>query len=404
MAVTISQMITILDRHTGDTSTNRFSTNDRYDALTEACVWLQGKHQSELQNFTYKVNFLDTINYYNTTTIISDLLMASDMRRLVGDNSRVFTFKDSKRLAEDISNGSSEDAYTIERYDKKSFVGINTTSKYPALKISSFESLTDGGTWTADTSSSDATNLTLDQYGAIEGNGCLNFDIDVSQSGNNRARIYAEDLDSIDMSSIEGLSSGILKVYLPAVTYFSSVTLYWGTDASNYWSATVSSPIDPTSWTVGWNEVKVDWSPSTTVTGTPDSSDINYVAIDFNYTASQADQTDYRIDFLRFARPEVLTFHYLSANVGFNTSGTGIALFSAGTDVPYFSGQYDNLKYAITHYASGILLQDARLFGEANQQFDSADQRLKEAKDIFPSSRQRETKSFKVSGINFRRK
>lgn len=400
MAVLVSQLITQIDRHTGDSSLDRFSLADRYDAITEAVVSLQEGHLSEMQNFTYSLNYLDTMHYYQINNVLSDILMCSDLRRLEGENNRTFGFKDGRTLSEDISNGSQDSNYTLERHDGKSYIVINHPAKYTAITVSKFESLTDGGTWTLDGTTSDANTLTLDQVGFYEGAGCLKFNTTVAQSGNNRASIYATDLNSLDFTSIQGLSSALLELGLPDVTYFSSVTLTWGTNTSNYWSTTKTTPISG-AWAIGQNTVNFSWTSTTTMTGTPDVTDINYIRIDLNYTASQANAVDYRIDNLRFARSEPLTLYYLSNNVGKDTSLAAISLFSAGTDTPFFSGQYDQLKYYVGHYAAGILLQDNRLFTEANEQFKEAATRLKEAKLLIPSSAQIEQRSFGIRGLNF---
>ena len=405
MAVTISQIITSVDGHTGDITTDRITNSNRYDAITEAVVWLQGTHQSELQNFTYTLPFLDTLNYYNVTTLLSDLLMASDMRKVEGENHQTFAFRDGKEISRLISNGSTEDSYTIERVNQKAYIGINHTSKYPALIVSSFETLTDGGgTWSADTTNSDAVSLAVDSSVFAQGNASLSFNVTVAQSGNNRATISNSTLTSRDYTSISGISSGLLWVYMPTVTYVSSVTLYWGSSPSAYWSVSSTTPASGDAFIVGWNLIKFDWTASTTMTGTPTVTAITYSRIDVNYTGSMTDTTGFRVDYLRFARPENLTFYYLSSNVGKNNVGTAISLFSSSTDTPYYSGQYDQLKYATSHYAAGVLLQDVRLYNEANQQFAMAQERLNELKDILPSSRQRQTKSFKPIGISFNKR
>jgi len=404
MAVTISQLITQIDRHTGDTTNDRFSQADRYDAITEACVWLQESHQSELQNFTYQLPYFDTINEYNVTTILADLLMSSDLRKMVGQNFQPFTFKDGKQLQQDISNSSTEDCYTIERYDRKAYIVVNHTALYPAIIISDFESLTDGGgTWAADTSTSDASNLAVDNVVFYHGNGSLSFDVTVAQSGNNRATISNSTLTAQDLTSAKSISSAFMDMYFPTVTNLSSVTLYWGSDSSNYYTVIATTQASGAAFVVGKNTLKFDWTAATTVTGTPVVTAINYVRIDVNYTGAFTNTTGFRVDYLRFCRPEYLTLNYLSSNLGQNTGGTAIALFSASTDTPYFSGQYDGLKYAVGHYSAGILLQDNRLYNEANNQFAMADERLKKAKDVIPTSRTRETKTFRPSGISFAR-
>lgn len=405
MAVTISQLITIMDRHTGDTTNDRFSQADRYDAITEACVWLQESHQSELQNFTYQLPYYDTINEYNVTTILADILMSSDLRKLTGENFETFTFKDGKELQRDIANGLASNSYTIERYDRKAYIVINHPPKYSAVVISDFESLTDGGgTWAADTSTSDMSNLAVDQAIVYHGNYSLSFDVTVAQSVNNRATLSNSTLTAQDFTNLSGISSAFMEVYIPVVTNFSSITLYWGSDSSNYWSVTATTQASGAAFVVGRNTIRFDWTASTTKTGTPTVTAIDYCRIDFNYAAGYTNTTGFRVDYLRFCRPETLTLNYLSSNVGQNASGTAIALFGASTDTPFFSGQYDNLKYAVAHYSAAVLLQDNRLFNEANNHFMMADERLKKAKDVIPTSRTRESKNFRPHGINFNKK
>lgn len=406
MAVTIAQLITTLDTYTGDTSTDRFTQAERFDALTEAVVWAQESHGSELQNFTYSLDYYNGIHYYNVSSVLSDIIMVSDLRKLEGENNTTFEFTNGKQLSEDIANKKSTSSYTIERNDRKAFIVVNHDSKYPVFQISSFESLADGGgTWTEDTTTSDIANLEVDSVMYNEGNNSLKFDADVSLTGNNRVSIYNTGLTSLDMTELDGLSAGFLDVYFPSpITYISSVTLTWGTDSSNYWSITSTTDAYGASFVADtWNTIKFAWNSSTSVTGTPDSSDIGYVRIDINYTASQADATGFRVDNLRFVRPEKLKLYYLSTYVGRDTNSNYIQLFSATTDTPFFSGLYDQMKFAVARYAASVLLDNARLYDEAEVQLKKAYQALKRATNIIPSSKQVESHSMKVAGINFNR-
>ena len=128
------------------------------------------------------------------------------------------------------------------------------------------------------------------------------------------------------------------------------------------------------------------------------------IGADYNYGGGQGDDTDFRIDNLRLVRPENLTFHYLSWNVGTDTSGADITVFGATTDVPYFSGQYDQYKYAVAHKASAILFRALRLREEAQFEENEADEAMRRAKGIHPSSKVEEVKSFKIRGVRFNRR
>ncbi len=406
MAVTTANLITTLDSYTGDASTDRVTQAERLDALTEAVVWTQESTGMELQNFTYDFNYYDTVHTYNVTSILSDIIMASDLRRMEGENNKTFNFTSGKQISEDIANGSTESSFTIERYDRKAYIVVNHDSKYQARKISGFENTTDGGgTWTLDSSTSDAVNLTVDSVNFNEGNASLKFDADVSQSGNNKIGIYNSTLTSLDLTEQAYLSGVFVDIYFPAVTYISSVTITWGTDTSNYWSATATTDAFGASFAASkWNKIKVTWDNTTTTTGTPDYTDVAYFKIEINYTGSQADQTGYGIDNLMIVRPEKLKLHYLSTYVGRDTGGSSIQLFGATTDTPYFSGLYDQMKYAVAHYAAGIIFENLRLGNEAEQQFQKASAALLRVSKMIPSSKQTETRSFKPMGINFTRR
>lgn len=406
MAVTVAQLITTLDTYTGDSSTDRFTQAERFDALTEAVVWAQESHGSELQNFTYAFDYYDGIHQYNVTSILADLIMASDLRRAEGENSQTFEFTNGKQVSEDIANNKTTSSYTIERHDRKAFIVVNHASKYPKKQIASFESTTsDSGTWVLDSTTSDAENLVVDSINYNEGAGSLSFDADVSNQANDRVSILNSTMNSLDLTQFYGLSGAFLDVYIPESTNFTSVTLTWGTDTSNYYSATVTTDAYGAAWAENtWQTLKFPWTGATTVTGTPDYTDITYFRIDFNYTGSYTDATGFKVDNLRFIRPEKLNLYYLSTYVGRDTNSAYIQLFGATTDTPFFSGLYDQMKFAVAHYAASVLLDNARLFDEAENQLKKAYSALKRVTNIIPSSKVVETQSFKAAGINFNRR
>ena len=406
MSITVAELITNLDTYIGDTSTDRISQAERFQALTESVTWLQEELQNDHQIDTYTLPYFDTVHEYKITTAVADLLATADLRRDEFNQNTPSAHKSSREMASEIGERFGEFSYSVERRDRGAFLEVNLQSRFTAKSITDFDSLTDGGgTWVVDTTNSDAVNLTVDNAEFLYGNASLNFDVDVSQSGNNRATIYNNDLGMGDLTDLNDLSSFIMEVYIPDVTYITSITLFWGSSASAYWSNTVTTDINGSAFINGWNRVKFAWSTST-MTASPNITNMTYIRIDVNYSASQADDTDFRVDYLRLVRPENLKFYYTSWSVGQVSAAdtTKIYAFTATTNVPYFSGQYDQVKFAVAHKAASILYNSPlRLITQSQSEEAEAIKQLRRVKKIVPKSANLEMHSFKVNGVNFRR-
>lgn len=407
MSITVANLITNLDTNISDTSTDRISTAERYQALTEATVWLQEELQNDHSIDTYNLNYYDTVHEYKVTSAIADLLGSADLRRSEQFQDHSFAHKSSRELAEEIGQSFEESSFAIERRDGNAYLEVNHYSRYTAFGISDFDALTDGGgTWAVDAVNSDATNLTVDTAEYLYGNASLNFDATVAQSGNNRATIINSTLSSLDLSGYINLASFIMEVYILDVTNFSSVSLFWGSSSTAYWSNTVTTDINGNAFVNGWNRVKFDWNTATK-TSTPNEAAITYIRIDFNYAVGQANTTDFRVDYLRIVRPEVLRFYYTSWAVGQVSAAdsTKIYAFTAQTNVPFFSGQYDQYKFAVAHKAAALLFwSPLRLQSQASAEEKQAGDQLKRVRRIVPKSANPEVKSFKVNGVSFRRR
>lgn len=405
MSITINDIVTNLNSFIGDASTDRITAAERLQFITEATIWLQESLLNDTQNATYTLNYLDNVHSYKVTSAITDLLEGADLRRSEDDQGESFAHKSSREMAEEIGQEFGESSWAIERRDSNWYLVVNHQSKYSPLLVVDCESTTSGGgTWALDTTNGDGTTLTIDTVEFKQGSGCFNFDADVSQTANNKVEIGTEDLDALDLSEYEDLASWVFWVYIPESTNFSSITLYWGSSTSAYWSATVTTDIDAAAWADGWNRVKINWADATK-TSTPDETAIDYMQVDFNYAAGYTDDTDFRLDDIVLVRPEKLTFHYISWNVGDTSASdsTKVKAFAATTNVPYFSGQYDQYKYAVAHKAASLIFSSLRLKNESETEMLEAMRALQRAKNIIPSSKNPEIKSFKVRGVNLTR-
>lgn len=405
MSLTVANVITEFDKRIGDSSTSRISSAERLAYITQGTSWLQTRLLNDHQVKKYDFNYFDGIHYYKTTTVLDDLLEGNDLNtKVLEDDGAPFVRKSSQELRAEIGQGFSESSYSIERRDGDSYLLVNHTAKYPELVVTDGSSLTaSGGTWAVDSTNSDATNLAVDTEDFSTGSASFSFDVDVSQSANNKATIYNSGLDSEDLEDEKDIASWIVEIKMPSVTYTSSFTLLWGSSTSDYYSVTVTSDYNSNSFVAEeYMTLKFDWNGAS-VTGTPDDTAINYVAFTINYSASQADETSFNLDSIRLIRPEKLSFYYTSYSVGTDTNGTDLVEYGATTDVPYYSGQYDHYKYIVADYAASACLRDLRLFDEADRLESKAERAIKEISNIIPKSMTREMKSFKPHGVNFRK-
>jgi hypothetical protein len=410
MATTISNIITNMNSYIGDTSNDRITEAERFQYITESTAWLLEELGNEHMVDTYDLKFYDGVYRYKITNSLEDLLVGADLRQSEDEHVMSFIRKSPREISEEIGSGRNTRSWAIERYNGDAFLIVNHKTKYPTQSIATFDTLTAdfNGLWQADTVNSDAINISIDNIEKKQGSGCLKFDIDVTQSGADDAVIFNSLGSTINMSQLKDIGAFIFDVFIPDVTEITSITFTWSSDLSatpstitNYWSATTTVDYNGNSFIDGWNKIKIDWN-NATITGNPDSENIAYLQFAINYTNSQVDNIGFRLDNLTLVKPETLTFHYISAYIGTNSSGTDINAFTATTDIPFFSGVYDQYKYVIAHKAASLAFYTMRLREEAVLEDRLATDALERYRKNFESSKTREEKNFKVYGLNFR--
>jgi len=213
-----------------------------------------------------------------------------------------------------------------DNYNETKILLVNRTTVKSNELLHDCDSLTSNGTWAID-ATTDAVNLTLDEAEKKQGSGSLNFDLDVSVGAGNAASITNSTLTAVDLDAHENQSVLFAWVYIPDTTYLSSFGLRWGSDASNYWSNTVTAQYSGISFKTGWNRIGFVWNTAT-ATGSPSASAVDYLQFTVNYSVSQTDDTDFRLDEIRSIVPERATINYYSSN--FTKSSGGTPMSQAG--------------------------------------------------------------------------
>lgn len=135
------------------------------------------------------------------------------------------------------------------------------------------DSLTGNGTWTGT-----VTNLTIDNVNFAASSGALTFDMSAIASS------YVEDTmpTGLDLTAHLNQSVMFFWVYLPVAANFTSVSLRWGSDSSNYYSTgNITTTQEGNAFTNGWNLISFPWVNASTV-GSPDVTNIDYVRVTYN--------------------------------------------------------------------------------------------------------------------------
>lgn len=243
---------------------------------------------------------------------------------------------------------------------------VNYSGAGSLATIHDCASLTDNGTWSG---TGDATNLRADTIVKKSGTASISFDL--SGVSNGYAQINNSTFDPIDLSSFENTGTLFCWVYLPSATYISSVILNWGSDSSNYYTNTATTPYNTLSFKNGWNLVAVDWEGSTQV-GTPVDTAIDYLTVRVSYSASQSVDYGFKIDAVKIANPSALELIYASKYFVKSSGGTLQETFSATSDYCLLEDQEADLLF---YY----VLMDAHAIKEQGVEYQRAEKQFIQA-------------------------
>ena len=162
---------------------------------------------------------------------------------------------------------------------------------------------------------------TLDGW-AVDGAGCVNISLNTTNNpagggaiqcnlsaGFSSGTITNSSLFPVDMSALANIATGFMWVYLPSGAAINSITLSWGSDASDYYYSTASATQQNTAFIDGWNLVAFDWSTAG-VTGTPDPTQLSYCQVSPSWNGTL--QTGFEFCNVQFADGYYFDLQYYS--------------------------------------------------------------------------------------------
>lgn len=243
-------------------------------------------------------------------------------------------------------------------------------------QVHSCDTYDGNGTWTA---TGDANTVATDTLYLREGAGSVKFNVTTSTG---TAYLTNSGMTAVDLSGAAVAKNGMmtLYVYLPSATNYTSFTLRFGTDSSNYYESSVTTQINGGSFVVGWNTLGFDWSTATT-TGTPTDSSIGYLRLAIALPLTMSNQTGLRIDDFKMHQPKVMNLHWSSDYLVVDgTTGAFKETFASTSDTTsYFacpSEFVDWLTYHTLENVFAYLVRDPEARGLNTQRLMECEQDL----------------------------
>lgn len=305
---------------------------------------------------------------------VFDYPIAADVK----GNKLIDIFPSVQRLPQDIWTQAYNQAFDVTKQNIFSLANMFTMNFNTGIKtirlncpflnapvvINEIEGIALNGTWTT---GGVATSLAVNNTNFAQGSGSLQFNVT-----NGAAYIENSTMTAVNLASLALQTSFFSWVYIPTGSNLTSVELRIGSSSANYYSLTVTQNQQGVAFVNGWNLCQFTWS-SMAVTGTPNTSALNYARITLNMAASA---TACLINGLDSILGTILNYSYYSKYL-FRDATTGafqetvtngsnlinldtetfnlylflVALFSVQQqqgvdglffDIPYFQGLYDN--------------------------------------------------------------
>lgn len=184
------------------------------------------------------------------------------------------------------------------------FLIVDTANRTVIHALNTFDG---DGTW-ADPGTGDVANIATEADFTLVGAGSVEFDIDVSASGDDFTDLENSTFTAVDLSQFATDAAGNrgarieADLWIPGsqaqIDLITTIQLRLGSDSTNYTEFTTQGHYwlrdsgNPNRFIQGWNRLVFDWNSDTPVTGAPANAAIDYARLRINYGATQTDIVD----------------------------------------------------------------------------------------------------------------
>jgi hypothetical protein len=382
----LSDIFKNLNSFIGDSSNDRVSEEERFQAVTEATAWLLEELWNEHMTDRATIEYLPTVTWYKMDNLTPYLLTAGQLRYKDGDDHVDFTRVEPRELERMNKN---KHAYAIERYNDDAYLGIvvPSTEEYGFSELIPMTD-SDGYTYTG----TNATNI-VPEKNAIR--------FDMAAPGQTSTSISTT-TGSINISDYSEDGVLVFEVEIPDIDDVTSVSIKFGDNlTTDYFLGTQTQDVNGNVLAEGVNTIKVNLSDLTTV-GSPSLSSIEEWEFIVNHDAAKPVATDFRLSDLRVTKPIFLTFKYIFYRVGKSAAGADIIEFSNTTDVPFFMNRYPQYRFAVAHQAAASCFRFMQDWESAGSEEKKANDSLKRYRKNFSSERDMANSAFRPAGVSFR--
>lgn len=354
MSVQVSDIFTLVDKKRRDATAEEIDLNNKFYALQEVLDDIKSQHIFPWDIRTTWIKYYDTLTRYTAPSDFLGFIEPRPENRL----------KDMVEVEPDIFDRKDEtgetEIYAVDWREREITLRLKTRTQKDATTLHTLNSYDGNGTWTAETSTSDATNVGTDKYIYRHNASSVSFDVDVSQSTNNYAELYVDDMTAVDLSDEDSASGMILDVYIPDKTYVTGFLLRWGSDSSNYWEKSITTQADGRAFEDGWNIILFDWTDATE-TGTVTNTAFDYILLRMTYSSSQADMKNCRINYLRVAPEEVMPVEYATRAIASTTEAGGTYKETIDSEDYFllFSGKNDSIRDLVVYGTAAVLFDNS---------------------------------------------
>ena len=206
------------------------------------------------------------------------------------------------------------------------------------------DSLTSDGTWAA-VAGSDASALAVDKYDYVNGSASIKFSVGTSGA---TPSIQVTGMSAKDLTDYQGREIFVwVKIPSGAAASITSITLRWGSDASNYYYRTITVTNEGLAFKDGWNLLRFDWDTSSSYSGSPDITDITFARLIITLSGALGSATtDWHIDFIVARSGVIHDVIYYSKYPWISSAGTykaNSALDTVGTETDVLNADEDEI-------------------------------------------------------------